>query len=197
MPVTIDGTTGVTSPAFIENSTNISPIGKQTIWIPAAAMTTQTTSGPAAATLEMNTNKNMISYLAFDSTATEGAQFSIQMPKSWNESTLVGQAVWTHPTTTVNFGVVWSLRGVATANNDTLDVAFGSYANTTSQGGTANATYISPETSAITVAGAPGAEEYVTFQVNRHPANASDTLGVDAYLLGVKLHYTIDLGNDS
>ena len=176
----------------------LSTIGKQTIWVPAGAMIPSITNGPAFGTLEMNTNKNMIQYLAYDSTTSEGAQFSIQMPKSWNESTVIGQVVWTHPTATAAANsVVWSFRAVATANNDTLDVAFGSYVNVRANGATANATYISPESAAITVAGTPGAEEFITFEVDRQPANTGDTMGVDARLLGVKIHYTIDAAKDN
>jgi hypothetical protein len=40
----------------------------------------------------------------------EYAQFSIAMPKSWNEGTLTFAPVWSHPATTTNFGVVFDLQ---------------------------------------------------------------------------------------
>ena len=49
----------------------------------------------------------------------------------------------------------------------------------------------------MTVAGSPGAEELVVFEVYRDPADAGDTMAVDAYLIGVKLHYTTSAVNDS
>lgn len=171
-------------------------LGQQTIWIPAGAMTPRTTDGAAAGTFETSTNDVMLSYLAFDSSTKEAAQFGIQMPKGWNEGTLVAQFVWTHPSTTTNFGVSWELAAVAFANDDAADTAFGTLQEIDDTGGTTYDIYITDETPAITVAGSPGSEEYVMFQVTRDPADAGDTMAVDAWLLGVKIHYTIDEAKD-
>lgn len=171
-------------------------LGQQTIWVPAGAMTPRTTNGAAAGSLETSTNDVMAKYLAYDSSTSEGAQFAIQMPKGWNEGTIIAQFVWTHPSTTTNFGVKWGIRAVALANSDPLDTAFGTEQEVADTGGTTNDVFISDETSALTVAGSPGAEELVIFEVYRDPADASDTMAVDAYLLGVKLHYTIDSAKD-
>jgi hypothetical protein len=55
---------------------------------------------------------------------------------------------------------------------------------------------ITAETSAITVAGSPGAEEWVYFEVYRDVSDAGDDLDIDARLHGIKIHYTIDSGTD-
>jgi hypothetical protein len=174
-----------------------SVVGKQTIWVPAGAMTPRTTNGAAVVTTETATNKVMRKSLDFDTTTQEFAQFAIQMPKGWNEGTLIAQFVWSHPATTTNFGVAFALQAVALANDDTLESAFGTEQVAVDTGGTTDDIYISPETAAITVAGAPAAEEYVVFQVKRVPADGSDTVAVDAKLHGVKIHYTIDAATDS
>jgi hypothetical protein len=171
-------------------------IGQQTIWLPAGAMVTRTTSGAASGSVETSTNKVMLKTLDFDTTTQEFTQFAIQMPKGWNESTLICQFVWSHPATTTNFGVVWAIEAVAFANDDAADTAFGTAVEIADTGGTTNDIYISDETAALTVAGTPGAEEWVVFQVKRVPANASDTMAVDARLHGVKIHYTIDAAKD-
>jgi len=49
--------------------------GKQTIWVPAAAMTARTTNGAASGTTELATNDVMLSSLDFDTTTEEGAGF--------------------------------------------------------------------------------------------------------------------------
>jgi len=159
-------------------------------------MTPTTTNGAAAGTFETSTNDVMLKYLAFDASTKEKAQFGIQMPKSWNEGTLVAQFVWTHPSTTTNFGVSWELAAVAFANDDAADTAFGTLQEIDDTGGTTYDIYITGETPAITVAGTPGAEEYVMFQVSRDPADAGDTMAVDAWLLGVRIHYTTDAVSD-
>jgi hypothetical protein len=176
--------------------TTLELVGQQTIWLPAAAMVARTTNGAASGSLETGTNDVMAKYLAFDSTTSEGAQFAIQMPLSWNEGTIVAQFVWTHPATVTNFGVRWGIRAVAFANDDALDTAFGTEQEVTDTGGTTSDVYVSPETSAMTVAGTPGAEELVVFEVYRDPADGNDTMAVDAYLLGVKIHYTTDAARD-
>jgi hypothetical protein len=48
----------------------------------------------------------------------------------------------------------------------------------------------------MTVAGTPGAEELVIFQVKRNVSDGSDTLAVDARLHGIKVHYTINAFGD-
>lgn len=170
--------------------------GQHTIWMPAGAMVAQTTNGAAAGSLETTTNDIMVKYFAFDAATAEGVQFGVQMPKSWDEGTVVAQVVWMHPATATNFGVVWDIGGVAFADDDALDTAIGTVQTATDTGGTTNDVYITPETSAITIAGSPAAEEYVVFRVRRDPANGSDTMAVDAYLLGVKLHYTTNDDTD-
>lgn len=177
----------------------INPItqGKHTIWIPAAAMTPQTTNGAALGTLEMTTNKNMVKTLDFDSSTQEGAQFEIAMPKSWNEGTLTFQPIWSHPSTSTNFGVSWALQAVAQSDGDALDVAYGTAQGSVDTGGTTNTRYIGPETSAITVGGSPTAGDVVQFRLQRIPADGADTLAVDARLHGVKLYYTIDAATDA
>lgn len=185
------------APDLSSYATSASQVGRQTIWVPAAAMYARTTNGAASGTAETTTNKMMIKTLDFDTTTQEFAQFAIRMPKGWNESTLTAVFEWSHASTTTNFGVVWQIQAVAFADNDAMDTAFGTAVTATDTGGTTNNKYTSPETSAMTVAGSPGAEEYVVFQVARAPANASDTMAIDARLHGVTIYYTTDAPTDA
>ena len=171
--------------------------GKQSIWVPASAMVPRTTNGAASGTLEMATNKNMVKTLDFDTATQEFAQFDVRMPKSWNESTVTFIPVWSHPSTTTNFGVVWGLDAVAISDDDTLDVAFGTAQTSTDTGGTTNDSYQGPESSAITVSGTPAAGDLVQYRIHRDPANGSDTMAVDARLHGILLLYTNDTTNDT
>jgi hypothetical protein len=190
------GTTVLTANSTTTVAKTSDFLGKQTIWVPAVAMYGRTTSGAVVGTVETTTNDVMLKTLDFDTTTQEFVQFAIQMPKSWNEGTLICQFIWSHPSTTTNFGVAWQIQAVAFANDDALDAAFGTAVTVTDTGGTTDDLYITAETSAMTVAGTPAAEEYVIFQVARAPANAGDTLAVDARLHGVKIHYTTDAGKD-
>lgn len=172
-------------------------LGQQTIWVPAGAMYGRTTNGPGSGSVETATNRINLKSLDFDTTTQEFAQFAIQMPKGWDLGTLVCQFVWSHPATTTNFGVVWQIQAVAFADSNAADTAFGTAVTATDTGGVTDAIYISPETSGMTVGNTPAAEDWVVFQVARAPANASDTMAVDARLLGVKIHYTTSALTDT
>lgn len=173
-----------------------SDLGQETIWVPAAAMVPNTTNGPASGIAETTAQDVMVQTLNFDATTAESAQFMIQMPKGWDESTLICQFIWTHGAA-VAFGVAWDIAAVAFADGDALDTAFGTAVVATDTGGTTDDVYITAETAAVTVAGSPAAEELVAFRVRRAPANASDTMEVDAKLIGVKIHYTVNALSDS
>jgi hypothetical protein len=176
---------------------NALPVGKQTIFIPASAMLPRITNGPSLGSLETATNRVNVSTLDFDPTTQEFAQFQIAMPKSWDEGTVTYEVIWYHPATTVNFGVVWSLAGVALSDTNALDTAFGTAVQVTDTGGTTNALYDSPESGAVTIGNTPAENDYVIFQIARVPADGSDTMAVDARLLGIRLFYTTNAGNDA
>jgi hypothetical protein len=171
--------------------------GKQCVPVPAGAMTPNTTNGAVAGTVEMTTNKNMFVTLDFDPTTSQSAQWALPMPKSWDEGTLTFQAVWSHPATTTNFGVAWEVSAVAVSDDDAGDVAFGTGQTSIDTGGTTNDIYISPESSAITIAGSPAQDDFVMFKVSRLPANGSDTLAVNARLHYIKMFITTSEGNDA
>lgn len=191
------GTTKKTTALKIATYAKSVVAGKQAIFIPASAMIARTTNGAASGSVEMTTNKNMFATLDFDTTTQEFAQFSWCMPSSWNESTVTFAPIWSHPSTTTNFGVVFQLAGVAISNDDAGDVAFGTAQTSTDTGGTTNDLYLGPESSAITIAGTPAARDLVMFQIARVPANGSDTMAVDARLHGIVLFITTDDTVDS
>jgi hypothetical protein len=171
--------------------------GKQTIWIPAAAMISRTTNGAATGSMETTTNKNMFRTLDFDASTQEFAQFEVFFPKSWNLGTVTFRPVWSHASTTTNFGVVWSLAGVARSDDDAGDVAFGGDPTSSDTGGTTNDIYIGPESSAVTIAGTPAAGDVVQFQVSRIVSDGGDTMAIDARLHGIQVFFTTNAANDA
>jgi uncharacterized protein YaiE (UPF0345 family) len=169
--------------------------GLQTIGVPAGAITPRTTAGAGASTLETATNRVIYRSVDFDATTQEFAQFVVPMPKGWNEGTVTYQVLWTHPATTVNFGVVFGMSAVGFGDTDAGDAAFGTVVTVTDTGGTTNAVYHSPVSGALTVAGA-AENDLVIFQLQRTPADGGDTLAVDARVIGVKIHFTINAATD-
>ena len=167
-------------------------IGKQEIWIPASAMVARTTAGAAAFVTELATNDVMINGFDFDTSTVEGVGFFIALPKQWNEGTVTFKAYWTAASGSGT--VCWSLQGAARSDDDAMDQAYGTAQTSTDTLITANDVHVSPESSAITITGTPAAEDLCFFLLTR--ATGSDTLGVDARLLGIKMYITTDAGTD-
>ncbi len=175
-----------------------SPIGRHAVYIAAGSMSPSVTGGCAAlAGIASASNQPDIRTLDFDATTQEYAQFSIVMPKSWDEGTLTFIAHWSHAATTTNFGVVWDLQAVAVSNDDTIAVAYGTAQTSADTGGTTNDLYSSPESSAITVSGSPAAEDMVFFRLSRVTGNGSDTMAIDARLHGITVYMTTSAATDA
>ena len=169
--------------------------GKETIWVPALSMYPNTTNGAEAAQVELS-NGPELKVLDFDKDSDEFAQFAVAFPKSWNAGTVTFQAFFT--ATSTNTGTTaWGLSGVALADNGDLNTAFGTQVVATAKAmsGTANDLAVAAESGAVTIAGSPGADEYVFFQISRDVS--ADSLTADAKLLGIKLFFTTSAANDS
>jgi hypothetical protein len=171
--------------------------GKETIWIPAAAMYGPTTNPADAALVETTATRPDLKVFDFDASTKQYTQFTIAMPKSWNEGTLTYQVYWS-PSTTNTGNCIFGLQGVACADGDTIDVAYGTAIEVTDAGiGTVEDQQISSESSAMTVAGSPAAGEQSYFQLYRDAADGSDTFTGEARVLGLKLFFTTDAANDA
>ena len=170
--------------------------GKETIWVPSSAMYGATTNPADAQQVETTATRPDMKVLDFDKDTDEFAQFSIAMPKSWNEGTLTYQVYWT-PGSTNTGDCIFGLQAVACADSDTIDVAYGTAVNVTDAGiGTLEDQQISSESGAVTVAGSPAAGELTYFQLFRDANAGGDTFTADARVLGVKIFFTTDAAND-
>ena len=178
-----------------DNTAAIKIAGKETIWVPAVAMYPNTTNGCAALAQTELSNGPEIKTLDFDKDSDEFAQFAVAFPKSWNEGTVTFQAFFTAAST--NTGTVsWGLSGVAIADNDSCNTAFGTQVAPTAKAhsGTSNDLDVTAESGAVTIAGSPSTDEQVFFQISRDVSE--DSLTADAKLLGIKLFFTTDAAND-
>jgi hypothetical protein len=171
--------------------------GKQTMCIPAGAMYPSSTNPCAALTqVETTALRPDLKVLDFATGADEFAQFSVAFPKSWNEGTVSFQPFWT-VTGTDTGTVAWQLGGIAVSSDDSINTAFGTLVATTAlaHSGTSNDLMVSVESGAVTIAGSPAAGDCCFFQINRDVS--ADNQAGDARLVGIKLFFTTDAGNDS
>jgi hypothetical protein len=173
-------------------------VGKHTLWIPAAAMRPTDSNGCEGITdVETTSGRPDLQVLDFDTSADEHAQFQIAMPKSWNESTITFRVFWTSTATDTD-GVAWGLQGVATANDDTVDVAYGTAVVVTDDNiSAAEDCLVTAESSAVTIAGSPSTDELCWFRVFRDVSDANDDMAEDARLIGIQLFVTTDAGEDT
>jgi hypothetical protein len=171
--------------------------GKETIWIPAAAMYGPTTNPADAALVETTATRPDLKVFDFDASTKQYTQFTIAMPKSWNEGTLTYQVYWS-PSTTNTGNCIFGLQGVAFADGDSIDTAYGTAIEVTDAGiGTVEDQQVSSVSSAMTIAGSPADDEQTYFQLYRDAADGSDTFTGEARVLGIKLFYTTDAANDA
>jgi hypothetical protein len=172
--------------------------GKQTVFIPAAAMRPTVSNGCSALTdVETTAGRPDMTVLDFDASSDEHAQFQIPFPKSWNLSTVTFQVFWTSTAADTD-GVAWGLQGVAVSDNDTIDVAYGTAVVVTDDAqGTAEDMYVTAESSAVTIAGTPADDDMIFFRFFRDVSDGNDDMTEDARLIGIKLFFTTDAENDT
>ena len=179
-----------------QGSVPVSLTGLQTIWVPAAAMRPTVSNGCAAITdVETTAGRPDMQVLDFDTSADEHAQFQILFPKSWNEGTITFRVAWT--TTATDTGTVaWGLQGVAVGDGDTIDIAYGTAVVVSDAGqSTAEDLYLTAESSAVTIAGSPAVDQLCYFRIFRDVS--ADAMEEDARLMGVRILFSTDAGNDA
>jgi len=182
---------------LISDTDSTNSVGKQTIFIPASAMTPTASNGCSAIqAVETTAGRPDMNVLDFDATADEHAQFQVAFPKSWNEGSVSFKAYWT-VAAAVTTGVAWGLQGVAVSDNDTIDVAYGNPTVVTDDAlNTTEDLCVTDESSPVIIAGTPAAEDMVFFRVFRDVSDANDDMTQDARLIGIKLFFTTEAGND-
>jgi len=170
--------------------------GTETIFVPAQAMFGTTTNGADAQAIETTATRPEMKVLDFDASTIEYAQFSIAMPKSWNEDVITFQAFWS-PSTTNTGAALIGLQGISVANDATSDIAFPTAVDVTDSGtGTLEDVLVSPVSANVTVTSA-AADTYTYFQVARNATAGGDSFTGDVRLLGIKIFYTTDAANDA
>lgn len=177
--------------------TKVRKTGKETIWIPAAAMWARTTNGPGAASRELTTGGDiMIKGWAFDTTTEEGVQFYIGFPKSWDKSTISFQAFWTNASGGSTETVSWGLSAGAYTDDDAIDTTdLGTEVRVSDTWLAQGDMHVTAESAAVTVGNTPIDGDLVIGQIVRSVSN--DNMTGDAELLGIKIHFTTNAATDA
>ena len=194
--LTVDGTI-TTGSALVKN------VGKETIWVPASAMSPSVTQGCAPlATIEIYSNRPNISTLDFDTSIIEHAEFGVAFPKSWNKDDVTFQIYWSAQSTSSN-GVSFNMTALAL--NDTSDINLIGYGPQVALTDTHSASFtkinITSESSALSIGTsnnpAPSDSAIVYFKLQRQTYSSNDTLASDVRVHGIKLFFTTNAGDDT
>jgi hypothetical protein len=173
-------------------------IGKQTIWIPAAAMKATVTAGCSDLTsVETTAGNPDLIVMDYDPDTEESSQFQVGFPKQWNKGTISYQVFWTVSGDTSSDSVIWGLQGVAVSDSGAIDVAYGSAALISdSNDSAAEDLLVSAESASLTIGGTPADDDICYFRFYRDATNIGDDLNADARLIGVKLFFVNEKQTD-
>ena len=174
-------------------------VGNFSMWIPAEAISPQSANPCGSLTTTANANAAQPDFrtLAFDKSTDEFAQFSIAMPKMWNEGTVLFTFYWTHAGSAGN-DVIWTIAGTSVSNDEAIGaVAFGTAVSYQDTALAAKDLHIISSDTALTIAGSPAVGDVCFFQISRDANATNDDFDGDALLMGVKMTYTVDGLNDA
>lgn len=125
----------------------------------------------------------------YDTTNKEYVDFKTVLPSNYAGGTMTATVYWTAARGGNGRSVVWEVKGAVLNNNRFLNPAFGS-GETVTDAHQTGSLLSTDSTGAITLSGSTlSAGNPVIFRVSRIPGDASDTMPIDAKLLGIKLSF--------
>ena len=177
--------TGISTSGDLEYGTPAGGGASNIIWVGAGEWIPRVTAGAGIDGEEFSTNRQNLDYLAFDAGVAEFAQVWLAWPGAF--STFTATFYWT--SASGSGSVVWQARARGYVDDDAIDQAFGTAQSVTDTLLSANDVHQSASTAAVTPAGTVSAGRLVCFGIGRDATNGSDTLAVDARLIGVRLEF--------
>lgn len=182
-------------------STTLSAAAKRAFFLSGAGGWTGTTAPDSGfSTTETGTNKvNLRGTKHAASAADTKHECACILPGNFasGAATVTAQpVVWTASTDASSHTIIFGLQGVAFADGDATDTAYGTAQESTitAADSVANKIKIGAATSAITIAGSPDGNQWCQWRWYR---KGDDTHTGDVYLLGWIINYTTDAFSDS
>jgi len=202
----VDGGTGASTALDARGNLGLSTwaveaIGQETISVTGRSMIPAVTTAPASiGSREIATSLIAHETMNFAADADDNATFGpFKMPKSWNAGTLVCEIDWsTDGSQTAGLdGVKWFVKMGCYASSAQLRTALGAAVGPAAQDHSTTADDVMT-TAEFTVTAAGAAAETVLYgNVYRDTSDGGDDLDIDAELITLRIHYTINAGSDS
>lgn len=156
------------------------------VYIDAGAMLTGV-SGATPSTVSVSNSGIAYDGFSFDSAVTGYTQFKLKLG-DYNLGGIRAKFDWT--TSGTGGGVVWGIQGVSVNDSGLISSSWGASQEVSDSFITGTGLHQTSGTSTITLGGSPQVNSMLCFQIYRNVYHASDTLAVNASLLGIKLQYT-------
>lgn len=192
--------TGTDDDKFLTSKALKDAAAKRSIFLSLAGGWTGTTLPDGGfLTTETSTNKVNFRGTMFAAAATDDKhEFGCIMPGNYDGGTITAKAVLFVPTSTdaSDHTIIFGLQGVAFADGDAGDTAYGTAQEVTitAAASLAGKVKISSDSSAITIANTPAAEKWTQFRCYR---KGDDTYTGDVTLLGWIISYGITKYSDA
>jgi hypothetical protein len=201
--ITTVGTVGTgswhaTEIAYDHGGTGLTAYPVKTIVLPAASAALGTTTPATRETRELTTNKQVLDVLKFAHTGVCIAWWVFQLPDSYNGGIINAKITYMNVATDGTNNFLFSLSAGCIADAETLDMALGAVQELeTVVGDTAEDLKIGTWSTGITPSGTPAGGKLLVLKLQRDPTDtAHDTTSLDAYVLGLRLEYTVNSWSD-
>jgi hypothetical protein len=167
-------------------------IGVQDIPIPASAFYSRLTNPNTGIGQPSFGSNNFLTH-DFPSGSQTYVQFSVPLPRNWNNGTITAKIYWSAAAGTVAQNVRFTLAAVAFSDNDALNASMGTAQNIDDALQTLSNLHITPASPAITIGGSPASEDLILFELSR-VGTGSDTLASAVRVHSVSIRITTSSG---
>jgi len=193
-----DDNTGNTPSTSPVNWANGSGIGLQTINLPGSTLNLPSSNAAASSAAQIGVF--VVVTKEFDGTADENAQFSIDMPESWDQGDLqVAYKLVSRTAVAGGSSAVFGISTVGFESGETItdQTSFGTITNTTITGITDQDNFYFSATTTFIPNNINSANQILYFQVTRVATDANDDITSDIGLVSVRIFYTTVSGADN
>jgi hypothetical protein len=192
------GTWAGTAVAYDHGGTGLTAYPVKSIILPAASAALGTTTPATRETRELTTNKQVIDVLKFAHAGVCIAWWTFLLPDSYNGGVINAKITYMNVATDTTNNFLFSLSAGCITDGEPIDMALGTVQELeTVVGDTAEDLKIGTWSTGVTPSGTPAGGKLLVLKLQRDPTDtAHDTTNLDAYVLGLRLEYTVNSWSD-
>jgi hypothetical protein len=192
------GVTSWSSLGVSVGGTGLTAYPAKSIILPAASAALGTTTPATRETRELTTNKQVLDVLKFAHAGVCIAWWSFLLPDSYDGGVINAKITYMNVATDSTNNFLFSLSAGCATDGNPLDLTMGTVQELeTVVGDTAEDLKIGTWSTGVTPSGTPAGGKLLVLKLQRDPTDtAHDTTSLDAYVLGLRLEYTVNSWTD-